>query len=98
MHNFAFIDTLFAQQTSWANDPNPLEALSRIARLGGLSQANFNKCLKDKKIADKIIKQRMNGDKNFAINSTPTIIINGRKFSGGLSVEQLRALLSKLLK
>lgn len=95
---FAFIDTLFAQQTSWANDPNPLEALSRIARLGGLSQANFNKCLKDKKIADKIIKQRMNGDKKFAINSTPTIIINGRKFSGGLSVEQLRALLSELLK
>ena len=94
---FAFIDTLFAQQTGWANDPNPLEALSRIARLGGLSQANFNKCLKDKKIADKIIKQRMNGDKIFAINSTPTIIINGRKFSGGLSVEQLRALLSKLL-
>ena len=39
----------------------------------------------------------MNGDKIFAINSTPTIIINGRKFSGGLSVEQLRALLSKLL-
>ena len=94
---FAFIDTLFAQQTGWANDPNPLEALSRIARLGGLSQANFKKCLKDKKIADKIIKQRMNGDKIFAINSTPTIIINGRKFSGGLSVEQLRALLNKLL-
>jgi len=94
---FAFIDTLFAQQTGWANDPNPLEALSRIARLGGLSQANFKKCLKDKKIADKIIKQRMYGDKIYAINSTPTIIINGRKFSGGLSVEQLRALLNKLL-
>ena len=31
-------------------------------------------------------------DKIYAINSTPTIIINGRKFSGGLSVEQLRAL------
>ena len=95
---FAFIDTLFAQQNSWANDPNPLEALSRIARLGGLSQDDFNKCLKDRKIADTIIKQRMNGDKHFAINSTPTIIINGSKFSGGLSVEQFRALLIKLLK
>ena len=95
---FAFIDTLFAQQSNWAHDPKPFAALSRIARLGGLSQAKFDECIKNKDIADAILKKRLDGDKIFGINSTPTIIINGKRFSGGLSIEQFRAVVAPLLK
>ena len=95
---FAFIDALFAQQSNWARDPKPFAALSRIARLGGLSQAKFDECIKDKDIADAILKKRLDGDKIFGINSTPTIIINGKRFSGGLSIEQFKAVVAPLLK
>ena len=95
---FAFIDALFAQQSNWARDPKPFAALSRIARLGGLSQAKFDECIKDKDIADAILKKRLDGDKIFGINSTPTIIINGKRFSGGLSIEQFKAVIAPLLK
>ena len=95
---FAFIDTLFAQQSNWARDPKPFAALSRIARLGGLSQAKFDACIKDKGVADAILKKRLDGDKIFGINSTPTIIINGKRFSGGLSIEQFKAVIAPLLK
>ncbi len=95
---FAFIDALFSQQSNWARDAKPFAALSRIARLGGLSQAKFDKCIKDKDIADAILKKRLDGDKIFGINSTPTIIINGKRFSGGLSIEQFKAVIAPLLK
>jgi protein-disulfide isomerase len=95
---FAFIDTLFAQQSNWARDPKPFAALSRIARLGGLTQAKFDACIKDKGVADAILKKRLDGDKIFGINSTPTIIINGKRFSGGLSIEQFQAVIAPLLK
>ena len=95
---FAFIDTLFAQQSTWARDTQPLAALSRIARLGGLSQAKFDECIKDKNVADGIIQKRLDGDKIFGINSTPTIIINGKRFSGGLTIGQFKSVVAPLLK
>lgn len=95
---FAFIDVMFAQQSTWARDTNPLAALSRIARLGGMSQAKFDECLKDKKIADAVVQQRLDGDKKFGINATPTVIINGKRYSGGLTIEQFRAVVAPLLK
>ena len=33
---FAFIQTMFAQQKQWSNDPQPIKALAQIARLGCL--------------------------------------------------------------
>jgi protein-disulfide isomerase len=95
---FAFIDVMFAQQATWARDTNPLAALSRIARLGGMSQEKFDECIKDKKIADAVVQQRLDGDKKFGINATPTVIINGKRYSGGLTIEQFRAVVAPLLK
>ncbi len=95
---FAFIDVMFAQQATWARDTNPLTALSRIARLGGMSQAEFDACIKNRKIADAVVQQRLDGDKKFGINATPTVIINGKRYSGGLTLEQFRAVVAPLLK
>lgn len=95
---FAFINILFSKQANWTNDPQPLSALARIARLGGLTQKDFDGCLKNKSIADTILKQRLDGNKLFEINSTPTIIINGRRFSGGLSPKQFKAVITPLLR
>ena len=76
---FAFIDTLFANQGSWAASRDPVAALSRIARLGGLSEDQFNKCMADKSVEDAVLAQRIAGSKEFNVEATPTIIINGKK-------------------
>lgn len=95
---FAFIDVMFAQQATWARDTNPLAALSRIAKLGDMSQAEFDACIKNQKVADTVVQQRLDGDKKFGINATPTVIINGKRYSGGLTIEQFRAVVAPLLK
>jgi protein-disulfide isomerase len=95
---FSFVDTIFSTLPKWRSESNPMTGLSRIARLGGMSQAEFNACLKNEDVAKKVLDGRLNADKSFGIRATPTLIVNGDKFSGGLGVDQLRAVIDAKLK
>ena len=94
---FAFIQTMFAQQKQWSNDPQPIKALAQIARLGGMTKDKFEKCIKDKNVADAILQKRLDGDKQYKINSVPTILINGKRYSGGLTIEEFRSIVKRTL-
>jgi len=95
---FGFIDAFFSGQKTWAADKNPVGAMSRIARLGGMTQADVDACLKKKDVADAVLKQRLEADQKYGVRSTPTILINGEKYPGGLTVEQFRAVVARKLK
>ena len=58
---------------------------------------NFEKCISDKKIEDFVLNDRIEGTKKFEINSTPTIIINGKKFEKTLNYKNLKKSLEKLI-
>ncbi len=94
---FGFIDVFYANQQDWSRDHNPAEAIGGIARLGGLSPDKVNACIKDKKLADKILAQRLEGDKTFGVNSTPALFINGERYSGGLTLGQITAVMGRLI-
>jgi protein-disulfide isomerase len=79
---FAFIDVLFQQQVQWATAQDPAAALARIAKLGGMSEQQVQTCLADKNLENKIVAQRLAGEKDYGVNSTPTFFINGRKIVG----------------
>jgi len=76
---FQFLDVLFQNQEKWSRDPNPLQALTRIGKLGGLSEADFNACTENKAIVDGVLQTRLDAGNRFEVNSTPTFIINGEK-------------------
>ena len=58
---------------------------------------NFDKCIKNKEIEDFILNDRIEGAKNFDVNSTPTIIINKKKFDKSLNYKNLKKSLEKLI-
>jgi len=98
---FAFIDVFFRQQTNWAagNDPNKItQNLKRLAKLGGMSDETFDKCLNDKAVEDAVLAQSLKGEQEFKVNSTPTLIINGKTHPGALSFEELEKVLQPLVK
>ena len=66
--------------------------------MGGLTTSALEKCLSDKQMIDSVIKERLAATKQFAIRSTPTIIVNGDLYSGGLDIKQLRSVIEKKLK
>ena len=58
---------------------------------------NFDKCIKNKKIEDYILNDRIEGVKKYKVNSTPTIIINNKKFDKPLNYKNLKKTIEKLI-
>ena len=94
---FAMIDVLFKQQGNWAPVQDARSALLNIAKLAGFSQESFEACLTDQKLLDDIRAVRQRGADNFKVESTPTFFINGKKYTGAMTIEQLSAIIDPLL-
>ena len=63
----------------------------------GISSSNFDKCLIDEVISDKILAGRINASQKYDINSTPTIIINEKKLEGSASFKNIKKKIEKLI-
>jgi protein-disulfide isomerase len=83
---YAFIDTLFQSQQSW--EQSPKASLARIAKVGGMSQAEFDQCIADQKLSDSIIAARLKAQQSYGVASTPTFFINGKKVVGELPYDE----------
>ncbi len=98
---FGFIDAIFRQQVTWTDgkDADTIIAnLKKLARQGGLSDQAADACLANKELQDAVLAQSLKGEKEFKVDSTPTLIINGEKHPGALSFEELEAILKPLVK
>ena len=94
---FPMVDLLFKQQDVWARAENARQPLENIAKLAGFTQESFQACLTDQKLLDDINTVRERGASEFGVNATPTFFINGKKYSGALTVEQMSAIFDALL-
>jgi protein-disulfide isomerase len=93
---FGFLDLLFQNQPRWARSSDPVQELGQIARLAGMSQGQFESCVGDEAEMDKIITRAQTGRTTFNVESTPTMIVNGRKIEGAQSFEDYDAIFSKI--
>ena len=58
---------------------------------------DFENCINNKNIEDFVLNDRIDGAKKFKISSTPTIIINNKKFEKTLNYKNLKKALEKLI-
>ena len=93
---FTFVDVLFKQQRQWARSQDPVAALGRIARLGGINGAEFEACMADQELGDSVLRTRLEGAQKYDVRATPTLIINGEKHAGAMRFEEMDSLLRKL--
>ena len=93
---YAFIDTFFATQEKWVTASDYLDALARLTKLGGMSKEEFDNCLKNSALENKILQERLVASKELDVNSTPTFFINSTKFTGAPTVEEFDKVLSGL--
>lgn len=78
---FAFVNTLFQTQRTWEMANNPEQELGRLAKLGGIGEDQFKKCMADEKLADAVTASRYTAEKEYGVDSTPTFFINGAKMN-----------------
>ncbi len=90
---------LFKNQNMWTKGETieelnlNLEKIVKNQKFG----IDVKKCLNDKKIEDHILEDRIKGVKKFKINSTPTIIINDKKFEKPLNYKNLKKTIEKMI-
>ena len=95
-----FLDTVYEKQNEWTVGSNINEInnnLKKIVKNLGISSTNFDKCLNNEVIIDKILNGRIDAHKKYSIESTPTIIINEEKFKGSVNFKDIKSKIEKLI-
>jgi len=95
-----FLDTVYENQDEWTAGSNINEInnnLKKIVQILGINSTQFDKCLNDEVISDKILNGRIDGHQKYSINSTPTIIINEKKLEGPVSFKNIKKKIEKLI-
>ncbi|EKV32590.1 Periplasmic thiol disulfide interchange protein DsbA [Caenispirillum salinarum AK4] len=74
---FPFLETLFAGQENWTRSQEPLKAIQGYARLAGLSAEGLEACLNNEGLFNTIQQVKQEGQQEYGISGTPTLIVNG---------------------
>jgi len=90
---FSFLEVFFEQQRNWTSNPDPMKALAQLARLGGMSQADFDACTQNQELFQGIRERALDGQMEFEIESTPSFVVNGRVIRGGMSYADFKDVL-----
>ena len=94
---FDFVKLILTTQEKWiSNDDTFMNKLRNIGKLAGLNENKINSCFKDEKMVDNIIRTRSIGEEKYNINSTPSLIINEKKYSA-MSYENFEKIIENLI-
>ena len=90
---------LYNNQKSWLKGKSIEELNQNIKNF--IEKSNFNlnieECLNNNQLEDHILEERIKGAKNFKIEATPTLIINGEKFENPSNYKKLKKYIEKLI-
>ena len=95
-----FLDIIYENQKKWTNgvDLNEINNnLKKIVKNLGINSNQFKKCLNNDVISDKILNGRIEAQKKYSINSTPTIVINEEKFNKNGNFKNIKKKIDKLI-
>ena len=88
---YPFMEVLFRSQPEWHKQEGAIDALITLARRAGLSRAQVESCLKDEKVLKQIQDSLDEAKKVLAVNSTPTMFINGEVVQGAAAYADFEA-------
>ena len=95
-----FLDKVYEKQNKWTEASNIVginENLKKLFKELGINISNFDKCLNNEEIENKILNARIDAQKKYSINATPTIIINEEKFDKELSYKNIKKVIDKII-
>ena len=85
---FPMVSMLLKDVDIWARSSDPLVALSRMARLAGMSSVEFEANISNQSFLEALVAMRQDAHKTWEIQSTPSFVVNNKTIlSGDLSYE-----------
>ena len=96
---FNLLDTIYKKQRQWAvgSDINKINSyLIAIGKSLNLEENKLKSCLADERLQDEILNERINAQKKYNIESTPTIYINEKKYKGKFDFVSIKKYIEKI--
>ena len=100
LKKFELLTEIYNKQVTWAVGSDIKKINELIKKIGlkfNLSNKKMDSCLINEKVQDEILEQRIEAQKKYKIESTPTIIINEKKYSGEVNYRQFKKAIDKKL-
>ena len=94
---FGFVEMFFRSQTQWSHAGDPLQALTKIARLGGMPPSDVQACMRNQKLLEYIQLQKKHAYEKDGINATPYFVIGTENLSGSLPYNQIKIIIEREL-
>jgi protein-disulfide isomerase len=94
----AMLDVLFSTQSTWARSQDPVAALARIGRGAGMSDAYITGCYENQPLIEAVIAERLEAEKTHQVESTPSFVIEGKLYRGGMTAEKMAVVVESLAK
>ena len=97
---FELLEEIYNKQKSWAvgSDINKInDLIKKIGLNFDLTEEKMNKCLKRYNAQDEILNQRIEAQKKYKIESTPTIVVNEKKYSNKVDYKTFKKIIEKNL-
>lgn len=86
---YAVMNDLFNNAGTWTKSSTQSKDLKEIALRNGFTNVSYSACIKDEKLANRLLNKQNIELKDLNIYSTPTIFINGERQKGNMSYEEL---------
>ena len=97
---FELLEEIYKKQKTWAigSDINKInDLIKKVGSDFNLTEDRMNQCLKNNNTQDEILNERIEAQKKYKIDSTPTVIVNGKKYSGKVDYEKFKKIIEKNL-
>ena len=75
---FTILSSLFNTQRTWIYGDSPREELLKIAAQTGMSETEFDECVKRQELLDFLNENIKEASDKFEITSTPSFVVNGQ--------------------
>jgi protein-disulfide isomerase len=98
--SFLLLSEIYKKQDQWAvgSDIKKInQSIKKIALKFGLNEKIIDDSIKNEKIQDQILNERINAQKKYKISSTPTIYINKKKYEGRHNFKTFKKEIEKIL-
>ena len=73
---FGLLEVLFANQKRWVGASDPIDAMTKMGKLAGLSDTEIDACLANKELETALLETRQNAQAKYNVNSTPSFVFN----------------------
>ena len=97
---FEILEKIYEKQKDWAvgSDIKRInDSIKKIGSESNLTDKAMDDCLKNDQAQDDILNERIEAQKRYEIDSTPTIFINDKKYTGKVNYKEFKRVIEKKL-